>query len=169
MGESRTKPRRKPSANGRGRKKDEPEPASGRQIPVKYSNVNIGDKTGRIGLSVHRGNMTVAEADRTLCDKRLHVRLLARPEGSQAEQEGLPGLEADVELEAVCDVKGYGVTSRSISFGLTFMLKSIDLTLVPQFAKHEGMLTILAAGEIPEDSPAQDEEEEEEPEEDDEE
>jgi hypothetical protein len=71
------------------------------QLPVQWGNLNVGDETARLGLSVHRGSLTVSQADRHLCGKRLRLKTLARGNGAQASQEAIPGLDGgDVELEA---------------------------------------------------------------------
>lgn len=120
------------------------------KYPVTYSNVSIGDETARVGVSINRANLTPGQADKTVCAKRLTIGLLARTAG-QAGQESLPGLEADHELEGVADVMGFGVTAKKISFGLTFKLGSIDVSVFAKFAKREGFLTIFGMEEIPDD------------------
>src|SRR5262245_62146532 len=90
------------------------------ELPVQYGNVNIGDKTARIGCNVKRPTLTPTIADKNLCDKRLTAKILARTSGG-ADQESIPGMDQDVNVEAVFDCKGFGVSKKAISFGLTFM------------------------------------------------
>lgn len=121
------------------------------ELPVSYSNVNIGDKTARVGVKVHRANLRPTQADTQLCGKRLTGRLLARAAGAQAEQQSLPGADQDVQLEGTFDVMGFTVTPKTIGFGCTFSLESIDIEKMAHFAKREGMLYIDTVAEIPEE------------------
>lgn len=118
------------------------------EFPVGFGDVSIGEKTARLGIVVSRGNLTVTQADRNLCGKRLSVKVMARSSGS-ADQPSLPGLEDDIEMDAVADVKRYGVSPKTISTGLMFMIESIDISALAKMAKREGVVTILDAEEIP--------------------
>lgn len=120
------------------------------EIACSYANVNIGDKTARLGISTSRGNLTVSQADKQLCGKRLTGKLLARRGGGGSDQQSLPGAEDDIEIQAVFDVKGFGVTGKNISFGATFALASIDVETLAHFAKTSGIVYILEAADIPE-------------------
>lgn len=140
MAKAKKKPAKKPAKSGE------------LELPVSYSNVSIGQKTCRVGITIHRGNIKIAEADRYFCDKRLSGTILARAGGAQAEQNSLPSMEAaDYTLEGVFDVKGYGVTAKHISCGLTFALESIDVETFSHFAKGDGMVTIEGAEAIPDE------------------
>jgi hypothetical protein len=130
------------------RKKADPGPLD---VHVSYGNVNIGDESARLGCVAHRGNLTVAQADKNLCGKRLRVKIVGRAASAQAEQGSIPGIEADVELEATADVKSIGVSTKTISFGLTFALESVDVPTLAHFAKRDGVVTVFEATDIPAD------------------
>lgn len=138
MAKTRPKPIPKPSDNG---KKG--------ALHVSYGDVSIGDKFCRLGCVISRGNLTVAEADRQLCGRRLTVHCLARSSGG-AGQESLPGIDgADIEFDGIADCKRYGVGPKAISFGLTFAIESIDIETLAKFAKREGVVTITNVAAIP--------------------
>lgn len=147
------------------KKKPKPKPRPPRgetavlELPVAYSNVSIGEKTCRVGIHISRGNLTLAQADKFFCDKRLVGRILARRSGS-ASQESLPSMEdEDYELPGAFDVKGYSVSAKAFSCGLTFMKESIDVETLANFAKREGVFTVTETGTIPAESPATEDDE----------
>lgn len=119
------------------------------ELPVVYGVVSFGDKTARIGLTVHRGNLTVTQADKLLVGRRLTCTILARSTG-HAGQESLPGFEeADPVISGIADVKGIGVGPKNISFGLTFALDGLDNATLSHFSKREGVFTVTEIADIP--------------------
>lgn len=119
-------------------------------IGADYSGVSNSGVTVRLGVKTGRGNLTLAQADRSLCGKRLTVKLLARQSG-QSDQESLPGAEADLEVTGIADVKGFGVTARFFTFGLSFLVGQIDLTILDQFPKRSGTVTIVSVEDMPDE------------------
>ncbi len=67
-------------------------------------------------------------------------------------------MDADTELSSIFDVKGYAVTRKSVSFGLTFALGSVDVQALVLFAKRGGVLVVDKIGDIPADEQTGDEE-----------
>lgn len=118
-------------------------------LAVSYGNVNIGDKTARIGITVARSVLKVTVADKQLCEKRLAGCMVAKR--GNPDQPTFNGMEDDLELTVMFDVKGFNVSADHISFGLTFALKSVDVQTLAQFAKREGQLIITSIEAIPED------------------
>lgn len=121
------------------------------ELPVSFGNVNIGDETARVGISISRANLTVSQADKNLCEKRLAGRIIARSNGASANQDSLPGLDDDAEIEGLFDVKGFSATGKQISTGLTFLLSTIDVQTLARFAKREGQLVVNGIEELPKD------------------
>ncbi len=121
-------------------------------LPVQFGNVNCGDKTARIGITLDRGGdqLTIAQADKQLVERRLTVRMVARPPGDNHDQDRLPGMDDDEKLDAVVDVKGFSVSKDTISFGLTFAIASVDVGALAHFAKRAGKLVVTCAEDIPE-------------------
>ena len=117
-------------------------------IAVAYGNVSIGDETARIGVSISRGQMSLAAMDKNFCGKRLTGTILARSTGG-AEQQSLPGADSDLTITAVFDVKSFSVKRKSFGTGLTFALSGIDASTLAGFAKREGMLRIDQIDDIP--------------------
>lgn len=126
------------------------------ELPVHFSNVSIGDTTCRIGVGISRGNITVAQADASMCGRRLTGKLIAQKNGDAPGQAALPGIP-DPELEGIFDVKGFSVTTKRLSIGLTFALAGMDLATLAGLAKRDGRLIINKV----EDLDSDDEEEEE--------
>lgn len=130
------------------------------EIPVAFGNLNVGDKTARLGITISRGNMTPSKADKTLCGRRLSGKIVAVPEGVQAENEPLPGMEGDIEVKGIFDVKGFGVTSKHITAGLTFAIKGMDVAELAHFAKREGRVVVDKIEEIDEEEESEESDEE---------
>lgn len=122
----------------------------GLDIAVTWGNVTVGDKTVNMRATANRGNLTVGTADKTLCGKRLKVSVLARSNGGP-DQESLPNMDADIVVDGIADVKNYTVGPKYIAFGLTFVIASIDLQSLTQFAKRDGCCTVMGVEELPEE------------------
>lgn len=120
------------------------------EIPVTFGGLSVGDKMCRIGMSVSRASFTPAKADKHLIDKRLSVKLIAVPGGANGDQPSLPGLDNDREVAAVGDCKGYSATGMKLSFGLTFMLASVDVETLSHYPKRDGRLVVTGIEDIPE-------------------
>jgi hypothetical protein len=118
-------------------------------LPVGFGNVSIGDETARIGIRVERKFLSLKKADENLCGRRLWGKIVARSSG-QAEQDSIPGMDGqDSEVQATFDVKGFGVSKKSVSFGLTFALESVDVQTLSLFAKRSGKLVVTGVEDMP--------------------
>lgn len=119
---------------------------------VEFGDVSIGDGTCRLGFVADRKAITLQQADRNLCGRRLVGKIVARATGT-ADQEGLPGLEdQDTTITGVFDVKRIGVTPKTVSAGLTFALASVDAESLTHFAKRSGRLRVSSTEDIPKDA-----------------
>lgn len=122
------------------------------ELPVSFGGVSIGDRTARLGVSLDRNVVTldVMKADQSLCGCRLTGKIVARSGEVAGEQDPLPGLDAgDTVLDATFDVKQLSITPASISFGLTFAIKGLDVGELAHFAKRSGKLIVYEVSEIP--------------------
>ena len=113
-----------------------------------FGGVSVGDKTARIGVSIEREHLTLKTADDILCDRRIQGKIISLPAGSQSDQGALPGMDEEIELDGIFDVKGLSHNSKHISFGLTFMLKGLDVGGLALFAKRNGRIEITGSEEI---------------------
>jgi hypothetical protein len=121
-------------------------------LPVSFGDVSVGDKTARIGVEISRQDLGLTAADKNLCGRRLIGSILARPEGSSAEQEGLMGDDGDTVLRGIFDVKSFSVKKKYIGAGLTFALEELsgeDRQSLTYFAKREGLLLIDNLEQLP--------------------
>lgn len=126
---------------------------AGCQLPCSYGGVSYGDKTCRLGVSVSLGNLIPTDAVPLLVGKRLKV--LCTAIIGRADQPALTGEPSHEELQVAgtADVKGIGVTTKAITFGLTFPIEGFDGEhSLPQFAKREGFVRVLDAEDIPEEA-----------------
>lgn len=137
-------------------KKAKAEPAV-LELPVAFSNVSIGDKTCRVGVTVSRVSLTVSQADKNLCGRRLTGKLVPLANGDAPGQTYMDGT-GPAELAGIFDVKGFSATTKHIGFGLTFMLEGLDLTTIAGLAKRDGSLIVNDIQEIPEEDGKSDEE-----------
>lgn len=129
------------------RKKPEPEADYMLVIPVTYGDVGIGDETARIGVSVERKWLPLGKADQHLTNKRLIGAITAVPGSDNPDQQQLISDEAIVR--AAFDVKGFRVTRKFITFGVTFALASVDVELLSHFAKRSGHFKVEEFTDIP--------------------
>lgn len=73
-------------------------------LPVGYGDVRVGDKTCGIRASVSRDSFPLAQADKTLCERRITGRIIAKPAGWQSDQNAMPGIDIeDDEVSAIPD------------------------------------------------------------------
>jgi hypothetical protein len=123
-------------------------------VPVDFSNVSIGDKTARIGVSMSRDDgPTLSEAAKTFCNRRITGKIVAKPEGSSADQASLPGMDDDAEITGSFDTKSLNVTDTHFGIGLTFARSEIEVAMLARFAKRAGKLIVNDVEVIP-DPPA---------------
>jgi len=143
------------------KKKDENGNGSMLEFPCTYKNLNVGDKTCRLGVGVAKlrrpgdDGLTLAQVDGQLLGMRLTGKLIAKAQqDSHPDQGSLEGMESDYEIEASVDVGGFSVKEDSLSLGFTFMRKSVDVAQLAEFAKKPGRVIISGIEEIPEDQKA---------------
>lgn len=112
-------------------------------VDVHWGNVSIGDKIARLGLSVDRSQLKLTTADSQLCERRILVRILAKPPGDESDTGRFPGMEDDVSIEGVAEVKGISSNRKQLSFGLAFGIKGMDVSELAKFAKMHGRLEVV--------------------------
>lgn len=134
-----------------------PQPTAGviLDVPVEFGGVSFGDETARLGLRIARPFMYIDAADELLCGRRLSCRVVTCPNGDDPNQKYLvDGVGASVE--AVADVKRFGVSPKAISANLTFSLGEIDVRELASFSKKTGRLIVLGVGVLPDTKVAAD-------------
>lgn len=117
-------------------------------IPCSYGDVGVGDHIARLGITIDRKRMSLAQADK-LCGKRLVGRITYSAGNDNPEQDALPGAEAETEMEAAFDVKRVGFNQKSLSTTLSFSIASIHLPTLCGFAKRAGTVYVQEIAEIP--------------------
>lgn len=137
-------------------------------LQVNFEGVSFGAKTARLGVKVDRSQLTISEADKKICERRLTGTILSKAPDEQPDQGHFPGMDTDNELHSSFDVKSFTVHGDYIGFGLTFALKGLDRQSLTYFAKRTGKVFIDVVDNIPEPekAPKADEPADEEPEED---
>ena len=126
-------------------------------LPVSFGSVSSGKKTCRVGITVQRDFLKLPMADKTLCDRRLTVTIVANATGDQPGQGRLDGMDDNLELCGVADVKGFAVHATTIGFGLTFNKQELRAAFTKtgvqfaDFAAREGRLMVAEIGDIPEE------------------
>lgn len=133
------------------------QPQSLLDLVAQFGSVSFGKKTARIGVTVERDDLSLAKADDNLCDRRLSLTIHANGNGDQPGQGRLEGMEDDLDITSVADVKGFNVHSTTISFGLTFNVNELKKLAASSgvqfndFAARAGRVMIAEVDEIPED------------------
>lgn len=125
------------------------------EAPVKFGNVSIGKKTGKVGFSVQRSYCTLAKADELFVDRRLAMKVILGRAGDAKGQQAFT--EPDVEINGDFDVKGFRVGADAFSgLGMTFMLKEVDLAQVSHLSGGSGRIQIKGVKAIPADAVRED-------------
>ena len=130
-------------------------------LPVAWGNLSVGDKSCRIGVTVDRSSLKVAEADKHLCEKRLTGQLQVKAPDEHPDQQHLDGMENGREVAGSFDIKGFSVSKDAITFGLTFAIASVNVESLAHFAKRAGTLLVDDSEAIPENGDDEEEEEDE--------
>lgn len=154
-GEIGKMPEDNPVKKTRATRKVKDQPKSVFALMVSYGNLSVGDLTARLGITVARENISIDDADITLCGKRLTGKIMARPPGTRADQNTM--FDSDISVDGTFDVKSFSVNAKRIGFSLTFVLASIDIKTLTQFAKREGVIEIETVEELPDDHDHDDE------------
>lgn len=119
-------------------------------LVVNFGQMGAGDKTARLGIVVSRDKLSVPKAEKQFCEKRLTCVLVMASDGAHPDQGSLGGINDEMELKAVFDVKSIRFTADEISFGLTGALGSLDVGKLAKFAKKQGRLIVNEVSDIPE-------------------
>lgn len=126
------------------------------ELGVDYGGVSFGDATAKVSCSVGRRAISLAKADKTLCGRRLTGTIVAKPANWSADDQALPGLEDDIKVSGVFDVKRVGFGPKDVSFGLTFSKRDIDCGVLAEFAKRAGTLTVTQVADLDGDDTEED-------------
>lgn len=119
------------------------------ELEVAFGNVSIGDKTARVGISTERSQISISQADKNLCGRRLTGTILVHA-NENPDQTTMDGFADDIALPGIFDVKQIGITPKAVGFGLTFALAGLDVSQLAHFAKRNGKLIVNNVEDIPE-------------------
>lgn len=107
------------------------------QVACEFGGVSLGgDGAARIGIKVSRDDMTLEQADKYLCGKRLSGKITATT-GDNPAQKTIAS-DIDEQLEATFDVKRISATPTEIGASLTLVLDDQDVSAFAHFAKKKG-------------------------------
>jgi hypothetical protein len=118
------------------------------ELPCIFSTVGIGEGTCRIGIAIDRSRLTVAQADKKLCGRRLTGRIIS---GSNGDAPGQKTMVEDTEISGTFDVKSISMNRKKYSCALTLSLDGLDFSLLEYFAKRSGRLVIEEVADLPTD------------------
>lgn len=127
-------------------------------VPVAFGNVSIGDGTARLTMTIDRASMNIDAADEALCGRRLTGTVWLTQDGEDKGQQML-GDDMRRSVDGVFDVKGFRVTPKAISTGLTFSLRDVDVEELSHFAKKTGRFSVtgVTSLEIEDEEESEDE------------
>lgn len=125
-------------------------------IPVSFGDVSIGETTCRIAVTVARKDLTLTKADSQVCAKRLVGSIVCVPGNNNPDQPPLGGMDAETSVPGAFDVKRISFNKKTIAFGLTFSIESVNIEDLAHFAKRSGKILVTEIIDIPkeEKSPA---------------
>lgn len=119
-------------------------------IPVTFGGVSIGEKTARIGISVHRDWLSLDQCDKLFCERRLNGAVALGHADDAAGQAKLWD-DADHQISTAFDIKGFRVGTDSVATGLTMNLNEIDIAELAKFSKGVGRLAVYEVTDIPQE------------------
>lgn len=116
-------------------------------IRVKFGNVNIGDETARIGITIPRDKLADEKAINLLVARRL-LGTIVVAEGDVDPRQKNFLQDATASVEGAFDTRALRIGLKEFGSGLTFSLTNIDANELSQFAKKSGFLWIDDAQEL---------------------
>jgi hypothetical protein len=121
-------------------------------LEVSFGSVGFS-KSARIGVSMERsksnGALSVAQAEKLFCGRRLKAKIVAVPRGENVDQGKLDGFDEKIEMTSLFDVKSISVKPDSIGMTLNCALKGLDRELFANFCSRSGKLVVKASEDIP--------------------
>ena len=117
-------------------------------LPVEYLGVSFGKTTMRVGVKIKRESLTVSQAEKLFCDRRLWLIVTTCKAGDDPAQQTFDD-SFEQKVEGSADVKGFTVRKDELTLGLTYMLEDIDDKTLRLVHHHAGWLTIKQTGAIP--------------------
>lgn len=115
----------------------------GRKLLCEFGTVGGGDEVARISFKVARERLSLEDADRLLCGKRIHGRISCRAEDEDGSQRKI-GAD-DPQIEGTFDCKNVKATPKFISGSLRFMIDEQVEAALLKLAKRHGQITINKA------------------------
>ena len=118
---------------------------SGKEIdvPVKFAKVSVGVGAVSIGITIDRSRMSLAQADRVLCGRRLTGKIEVLHEDEDADQTHLlDDMDVLHLVESVFDVKSFRANRKTIGATLSFSIGSSDVKEICEFAERSGRLSV---------------------------
>jgi hypothetical protein len=112
---------------------------------VEFASVSFGSDTARVGCRMRREERELTEMDELLTGARLEVRMSLVNEDQP--KLPMPGAPKARLIEGQADCKHLGVSSSTISFGLTFARSSIDANIMADLANGSGILELKRVGD----------------------
>ncbi len=119
-------------------------------VPVKFGSVSIDDGSASVPVTIDRGNLAPAKADDLFCGRRLKGKIAVGCANEDPEQTHMFD-DMDYRVEAVFEVKGYGVKPKEIKATLNVLLKEVKVETLSHFAKHDGLMIVLESALLGED------------------
>lgn len=126
------------------------------EVAVAFGGVSIGNTTARLGVKIQRDFLNVVAADEIFTGKRLAV--IVQLGAADADQRKL--FDVELEVAGSVDVKRIGVSPETITAGLTFNLKTLDIATLARFSLGVGRLKVFDVQTIPADDAPADEHDE---------
>lgn len=117
-------------------------------LPVDFGTVSFGKETVRIAVKCSRSELTLTDAAKQLCSRRITGELKLKP------GKALPGMDGmDGKIRGTFDVTRLGMGKDDWTFGCTYKLSEIDADELIALRCQSGFITIKESAAIPSDAP----------------
>ena len=121
-------------------------------VPVTLKGVSINKGTVRIGIGVERDGdgMSLADADKFLCGRRLTGSIVAHRPTKDPDQTVM--FEDSSTVTGSFDVKQFSCKPDEFSSSLVFAQAEVKLDEIAFLANKKGQLRVAEVGDMPRDS-----------------
>lgn len=116
-------------------------------IRVKFGNVNLGDETARVGITIPRDKLTDEKAIQLLVARRL-IGTIVVAEGDVDPRQKNFLEDAAASVQGAFDTRALRIGLKEFGSGLTFALQDVEIEELAHFSKKSGFLWIDEAQEL---------------------
>ena len=117
------------------------------ELEGHFKGVSIGTNTARLGFAIDRSEMTLEQADGVFSNSQLKATIVCDPNDHKDCEGQETFKDTGCKMDVIADVKGYRVSAKSFSSGLSLNKEEADIATLSTFANRKGKLLCTRVGD----------------------